>query len=189
MRSVNRIQCILLALLCCLACGQNQALEVQRYLADTDRSLEEFCQLGTDLEALGSDLQAQVKGDYSKAHLTRVALVLQPRLEALATRGGRVTSALRARPAPEAARDYRASLLDMLEPFEKGLDVYTRLTAQMRSGQGVSMTTFGGTAGELVRALETAQSAARRAQEQRQKLIDRYHLPVGPGGLVEAVKS
>lgn len=175
---------LILLLLCCVACGASEEVRVRSYLAETDGSLAELCKLGKELEALGAELPAQVKNDFSKPHLARVALGLEPRLQTLTGRGVACVQQLRSLDPPPSCRAYHEALMKLLDPFEKGMSSYARLTTEMKSGHGFSMTAFGGLLGEVVRSIETAQRAARRAQEERQKLLDEFHIEVGPDGLV-----
>ena len=105
-----------------------------------------------------------------------------------AFRPSSLVSELRSREAPESCKAYHEALIQMLDPFEKAVEAYTRLTVEMKRGRGLGMTTFGGLAGEILRSVETARTAARHSHEERQKVLDEFGIQVGPDGLVPEVK-
>lgn len=175
---------LLLVAMLLVACGEPEGVRVQRYLAETDRALKECCDLGKEFSALGNDLKSEVSSDFSKAHLTKVAAGLEPRLKGLGGRFAVAMARLRSTEPPPACQPYHDSLMHMLEPFEKAVGSYTRLTQEMKGSQGFSMTAFAGMAGEILRSVETAEESARKAHQERQKLLDEYAIELDKNGLV-----
>ncbi|MCE7869590.1 hypothetical protein DYH09_04330 [bacterium CPR1] len=167
-----------------VACGPGEQVEVQRYLARTDRSVEEFVRLFRQLDDLGGKLREERGGSpMTRARAAALAAWLGPRLKELRTELSAAAEGVRHLTPPGSARRYSEILCQGFEHANRALRSGDELLSELGRGEP-SLTNVAGLLGELIRSLEQTGKCAREAELERQRLIDELQLKTGPDGLV-----
>lgn len=167
-----------------VACGPGEQVQVQRYLARTDRSVEQFVRLFRQLEDLGGKLRQERGGSpLTRARAAALAASLGPRLKELRTNLDAAAEGVRHLAPPRSARKYSEILCQGFEHANRALQSGDELLGELARG-GESLTNVAGLLGELIRSLEQTGKCAREAELERQRLIDEFQLETGPDGLV-----
>ncbi len=168
-----------------VACGPGEQVEVQRYLARTDRSVEEFVRLFRQLDDLGGKLREERGGSpMTRARAAALAASLAPRLKELRADLTAAAEGVRHLTPPRSARRYSEILCQGFEHANRALRSGDELLSELGKGEQPSLTNVAGLLGELIRSLEQTGKCAREAELERQRLIDELQLKTGPDGLV-----
>ncbi|GMU53875.1 MAG: hypothetical protein AMXMBFR33_30210 [Candidatus Xenobia bacterium] len=168
-----------------VACGPGEQVQVQRYLARTDRSVEEFVRLFRQLDELGGRLREERGGSpLTRARAAALASSLGPRLKQLRTDLDVAAQGVRHLTPPRSARRYSEILCQGFAHATRALQSGDELLSEVGRGEQVSLTHVAGLLGELIRSLEQTGTCAREAELERMRLIDEFQLQTGPDGLV-----
>lgn len=167
-----------------VACGPGEQVQVQRYLARTDRSVEQFVRLFRQLDDLGGKLRQDGRAPLTRARAAALAASLGPRLKELRSDLDAAAEGVRQLPPPPSARKYSEILGQGIEHANRALQSGDELLSELGRGAQASLTNVAGLLGELIRSLEQTGKCAREAELERQRLIDEFQLKTGPDGLV-----
>ncbi len=178
-----KAMCLLAVFL--VACGPSEQVQVQSYLARTDRSVEEFVRLVRKLDELGGKLHEERGGSpLTRARAAALAASLGPRLKTLRADLDAQMAHIRALPAPRSAQKYSLLLCQGFEHAQKAIASGDELLNELGKGDQASLTSVAGLLGELIRSLEQTGKCAREAELERQRLIDEFQLQTDPDGMV-----
>lgn len=179
----------LVLILLLLACGGNDAREVQQYLAVTDQVMFEFSSLGDDFNGLSGELQAQVKAHGGNpAGYAALAQALEPKSKRIEIRIQELLRRVNQEKAPKPALMLHRTLISALNSFQGAAKALTALCGEAKQGKTANTSRLAKSASDMHDHLQGVLSEGDVYFTERLRLIDEYSIKLDDKGRVPPPK-